>query len=65
MAGAVSVLFAVDAAGKSEGRRVAGFLGAACVLFAITIFGAEIRPDRGGTDCYTEWDMRASRTACR
>jgi hypothetical protein len=64
LAGLAAFLFAYDAVGKSEGFRAACFGAVALVLFGVTILGSPLRPDRGGTDCYTDWDMRVSRTVC-
>lgn len=64
IAGAVLCFFAYDAVEKDQGVKVALFGFLAVVCFAVTIFGMPIRPDRGGTDCFTEWDMRTSRTVC-
>jgi len=62
--GFVAALFVVGAFMEGNMRKV-GIAGAAFVACAIVILAFDKpRSNSGGRDCWTEWDMRASRTVC-
>ena len=64
--GFILVLFVVGALMERNVKK-AGIFGAALAVCSVLIIGLGDRPSSkvAGTDCYTEWDMRVSRTVCR